>query len=87
MNLRWREGAQIGALGEVLAQQAVEILVAPPLPGRIRFGEGMNAVLSEETVEHIVNSTLPGDNEDAAAFKFDSIAMAEAGMTISGDDV
>jgi len=81
LNLRWREGAQIGALGEVLAQQA------PPLPGRIRFGEGMNAVLSEETVEHIVNSTLPGDNEDAAAFKFDSIAMAEAGMTISGDDV
>jgi hypothetical protein len=51
------------------------------------FGEGMNAVLSDETVEHIVSSSIPGDEESEAHFKLDTIAMAEEGKTISGDDL
>jgi hypothetical protein len=59
----------------------------PKMKQRFSFGEGMNAVLSDETVEHIVNRTIPGDDEDAAPFKLDSIAMAEEGKTISGEDI
>lgn len=59
--------------------------------GRVRqhfsFGEGMNDVLSDESVEHIVASTVPADDEDDGTFKLDSIAMAEEGKTISGDDL
>src|SRR5690554_1807058 len=33
------EGGQIRALGHELAQQAIGILVAAPLPGRVRIGE------------------------------------------------
>lgn len=54
---------------------------------RFSFGEGRNAVLSDETVEHIVNGTIPGDHEDAAPFKLDSFTMAEEGKTISGEDI
>ena len=54
---------------------------------RFSFGEGMNAVLSDETVEHIVNNTVPAADEDGAPFKIDTIAMAEEGKTISGDDL
>ena len=59
--------------------------------GRVKqhfsFGEGMNDVLSDDTVEHIVASTVPADDECDATFKLDSIAMAEEGKTINGDDV
>lgn len=54
---------------------------------RFSFGEGMNDVLSDETVEHIVTRTMPAENEGDGTFKLDSIAMAEEGKTISGDDV
>jgi hypothetical protein len=54
---------------------------------RFSFGEGMNAVLSDETVEHIVNSAVSGDDEDAAPFKLDSFVIAEEGNTINGDDI
>lgn len=60
-------------------------------PGRVKqhfsFGEGMNDVLSDETVEHIVASTVPADDAGDSTFKIDSIAMAEEGKTISGDDI
>lgn len=59
----------------------------PNMKQRFSFGEGMNAVLSDETVEHIVNATVPGDDEDSAPFKLDSIAMADEGKTISGEDI
>ena len=59
----------------------------PNMKQRFSFGEGMNAVLSDETVEHIVNATVPGDAEDSAPFKLDSIAMADEGKTISGEDI
>lgn len=43
---------------------------------RFTFGEGMNDVLNDDTVEHIVNATVAGDVSDEAAFKIDTIVMA-----------
>ncbi len=45
------------------------------------------SVLNDETVDHIVNATVPGRASDEAPFKIDTIAMAEEGKTISGDDL
>jgi len=61
------------------------------LPGvvkqRFSFGEGMNDVLNDETVEYIVNTTVPTDASNKPPFKIDTIAVAEEGKTISGDDL
>ncbi|MDP2256328.1 MAG: hypothetical protein Q8K05_09775 [Polaromonas sp.] len=54
---------------------------------RFSFGEGMSDLLSDETVEHIVNASASPDQESHGMFKLDSIAMAEEGKKISGDDV
>ncbi len=54
---------------------------------RFSFGEGMNDVLSDETVEQILNRTAPSGDESDGTFKLDIIAMAEDGKTISGDDI
>jgi hypothetical protein len=59
----------------------------PKMKQRFSFGEGMSAVLSDETVEHIVNASVPGDDENFAPFKLDSIAIAEEGKTIRVEDV
>jgi hypothetical protein len=59
----------------------------PNMKQRFSFGEGMNAVLSDEAIEHIVNTTIPGDDEEAAPFHLDSFAIAENGKTISGEDI
>ena len=67
----------------------IEAMRASPgmVKQRFSFGEGMNDVLNDETVEHIVNATVPGYASDEAPFKIDTIAMAEEGRTISGDDL
>jgi hypothetical protein len=69
----------------------VNIEAMRTLPGKVKqrfsFGEGMHDVLNDETVEHIVNATVPGDATDEAPFKIDTIAVAEEGKTISGDDL
>lgn len=61
------------------------------LPGKVKqrfsFGEGMRDVLNDNTAEQIVNVTVPGDATDEAPFKIDTIALAEEGQTISGDDL
>lgn len=61
------------------------------LPGKVKerypFGEGMRDILNDDTVEHIVNATVSGNDADEAHFKLDTIAMAEEGKTISGDDL
>lgn len=61
------------------------------LPGKVKqrysFGEGMRDILNDDTVEHIVNATIPGNDSDEAHFKLDTIAMAEEGKTISGEDL
>ena len=54
---------------------------------RFSFGEGMSDTLSDEMVEHIVNTTTPADDEDDAPCKIDSIVIAEEGKTISGEDI
>lgn len=67
----------------------IEAMRASPgmVKQRFSFGEGMNDVLNDETVEHIVNATVPGYASHEAPFKIDTIAMAEEGKTISGDDL
>ncbi len=67
----------------------IEAMRAQPdkIKQRFSFGEGMNDVLNDNTVEHIVNATVPGNAAGEAPFKIDTIAMAEEGKTISGDDL
>ncbi len=54
---------------------------------RYSFGEGMKEVLRDDLAEQIVNTTVAGDDYDEAPFKIDTIAMAEEGKSISGDDL
>jgi hypothetical protein len=52
------------------------------------FGEGMNDILLDETVEELIS--IPRSTEtksENAAFKLDSFAIADEGTTISGDDL
>lgn len=67
----------------------IEAMRARPekMKQRFSFGEGMNDLLSDETVEHIVNASVPPDHENDGMFKLDSIAMADEGKTISGDEL
>lgn len=54
---------------------------------RFSFGEGMSDILNDEMVKHIVNTTTSVNNEEDAPFKIDSIAIADDGKTISGEDL
>jgi hypothetical protein len=67
----------------------IEAMRASPerVKQRFSFGEGINDVLTDETVDLIVNTSAPSSNEDDGTFKLDTIAMAEEGKTISGDDL
>ncbi len=67
----------------------IEAMRARPdkIKQRYSFGEGMHDVLNDSTVEHIVNATVPGNATDEAPFKIDTIAMADEGKTISGDNL
>lgn len=67
----------------------IEAMRAAPhlIKQRFSFGEGMNDVLTDETIEHIVNSTVPGETTDEAPFKIDTFAMAEEGKKISGNNL
>lgn len=52
------------------------------------FGEGMADILTDETVKHILNTTIAEVvSEENAPFKIDTLVMAEEGKTISGDDI
>ena len=72
-------------------KDVIEIEAMRALPEKVKqrysFGEGMRDILNDDTVEHIVNTTVPGKESDDAHFKLDTIAMAEEGKTISGEDV
>lgn len=50
-------------------------------------GEGMSEVLNDDTVETLVLHGVSAQNEDEASLKLDTIAMAEDGTTISGNDL
>lgn len=55
--------------------------------GHFAFGEGMGDVLTDDTVEAIVNYPLSTKATDDAAFKIDTLIIADEGGTISGEDV
>lgn len=61
------------------------------LPDKVRqwfsFGEGMRDVLNDDTVQNILNATVPSDVTGEAPFRIETIARAEEGKTISGDDL
>jgi hypothetical protein len=69
----------------------VNIEAMRALPGKVKerypFGAGMQDILNDETVEHVVNTTLPAHDSEEAHFKLDTIVMAEEGKSISGDDL
>jgi len=50
-------------------------------------GEGMSDVLNEDTVAALVTQGTAAENEEEASLELDTIAMAEEGATISGDDL
>jgi len=53
-----------------------------------RFGEGMSDLLTDETVERIVNAPRSGDvSENEAPFKIDTLLFADEGTKISGEDI
>lgn len=54
---------------------------------RFSFGEGMGDVFNEATIEQLVNEVIPGESYEEAPFKIDTIAIAQEGKTISGDDL
>jgi hypothetical protein len=47
----------------------------------------MSDVLTDEAVEHIINTTVSAGNYGDAPFKLDTLIMADEGATISGDDL
>jgi hypothetical protein len=67
----------------------IEAMRAQPckVKQRFSFGEGINDLLSDKTVEHFADLTAPTDDDATALFKIDMIVMAEEGKTISGDDL
>ena len=67
----------------------IEAVRASPVKVKQRyaFGAGMQDILNDETVEHIVNTTVPGNDSENAHFKLDTIVMADEGKTINGDDL
>lgn len=50
-------------------------------------GEGMADVLNDGTVEALVLHGVSAQSEDEGTLKIDTIAVAEGGATISGDDL
>lgn len=50
-------------------------------------GEGMADVLNDDTVEALVLQGTSAPDEGEASLKLDTIAMADEGTTISGDDL
>lgn len=71
---------------DVINIEAMRTLLGKVQP-RYSFGEGMRDILNDDTVEHIVNAPIPENDSDEAHFKLVTIAMAEEGKTISGEDL
>ncbi|MCF8496201.1 MAG: hypothetical protein K9G62_05995 [Alphaproteobacteria bacterium] len=71
---------------EIITIEAIK--TAPHIvKGRFTFGEGIGDVLTQDTVETIVTSSLSTKTTNDAAFKIDTLIMADEGQTISGEDV
>jgi len=56
---------------------------------RYPFGEGMADVLCDEELEYIITSTEPiyDEDEDEGTFRLNSIAIAEEGKTLDGNEL
>jgi len=67
----------------------IEALRSAPetVKARFHFGEGMADILSDETIEDLVRMSGGEASEGDAPLHFDSIAMAEEGKTIRGEDL
>lgn len=51
------------------------------------FGEGMAEVLNDDTVEALIENSTGEDAGEEASLHFDTIAMADEGTTIRGEDL
>jgi hypothetical protein len=51
------------------------------------FGEGMSEVLNDDTVDALIANSSGDAVEDDASLHFDTIAMADEGTTIRGEDL
>lgn len=51
------------------------------------FGEGMSDVFNESVIDDVMNNASSEDNPDEGVFSIDSLAFAEDGKKISGDDL
>lgn len=51
------------------------------------YGEGMAEILNDDTVEALIEQSTSGDAGDDASLHFDTIAMADEGTTIRGEDL
>jgi len=56
-----------------------------PIGIKPMFGAGMGDIISEENIGHILDISERTENEEEAAFKFDTLVMAKPGESISGD--
>ena len=67
----------------------IEAMRAHPdgMKQRFSFGEGMNDILNGEIAANIVGTTVPATDEADGMFNLQSMAMAEEGKMISGDDI
>lgn len=70
----------------------LELMRADPgkVQRRLAGGAGMNEVLDESTLEHLVTMGRSGTTDDeveSAPIKLDTLVMAEPGKTISGEDI
>lgn len=66
----------------------IEAMRAHPdgMKQRFSFGEGMNDILNDENADTIVSTTVPANDDTDGMFNLQSMAMAEEGKMISGDD-
>jgi hypothetical protein len=51
------------------------------------YGEGMAEILNDDTVEMLIEQSTGGGAGDDASLHFDTIAMADEGTTIRGEDL
>jgi len=70
-------------IGQIEAMRAVPDLVKV----HRMFGAGMEDVLTDETIEHIINNTVSNGNYEDAPFKLRTIIKADERATINGDDL
>ncbi|MCL5423365.1 MAG: hypothetical protein M1461_12995 [Nitrospirae bacterium] len=58
-----------------------------PFEHHFDYGEGMQSILGEESLENVVNNSVTVDDEEEAAFRLQIFVEAKPGETISGADI